>query len=185
MCSASNNRRLYLRLFISNFLSFFCAFMPTANMPLQAIWTEDEMTPEQAKLVTDSFRKLLPMAGVTADLFYYRLFETTPEVRSLFPSDLIAQKKKFITMLAAMVTNVNEFEKIAPMVEDLGMRHADYGVVAKHYEPFGAALLWALGECLRGDFTPPVRTAWTEAYKTLAGIMMRAAANLPPPTIAC
>ena len=143
------------------------------------------MTPEQAKLVTDSFRKLLPMASVTADLFYYRLFETTPEVRSLFPHDLMAQKKIFITMLSAMVTNLNEFEKIAPVVEDLGMRHADYGVVAKHYEPFGAALLWALGECLGGDFTPPVRTAWTKAYRTLAGTMTRAAANLPPSKLAC
>ena len=143
------------------------------------------MTPEQAKLVTDSFRKLLPTASVTADLFYYRLFETTPEVRSLFPHDLMVQKKKFITMLSAMVTNLNEFEKIAPVVEDLGMRHADYGIIAKHYELFGAALLWTLGESLGVDFTPPVRAAWTEAYKTLAGIMTRAAANLPPPTIAC
>jgi hemoglobin-like flavoprotein len=149
------------------------------------ILAEDEMIPEQAKLVTDSFRKLLPMASATADLFYYRLFETTPEVRSLFPDDLIAQKKKFITMLSTMVTNLNEFEKIAPVVEDLAMRHANYGVIAKHYEPFGAALLWTLGECLGADFTPPVRTAWTEAYKTLASIMTRAAANFPPPTIAC
>jgi len=149
------------------------------------ILAEDEMTPEQAKLVTDSFRKLLPMLGVTADLFYYRLFEIAPEVRSLFPDDLIAQKKKFITMLSAMVLHLNEFEKIAPVVEDLGMRHANYGVIAKHYEPFGAALLWTLGECLGVDFTPPVRTAWTEAYKTLAGIMTRTAVNLPPPTIAC
>jgi len=149
------------------------------------ILAEDEMTPEQAKLVTDSFRKVLPMAGVTADLFYYRLFDIAPEVRSLFPDDLIAQKKKFITMLATMVTNLNEFEKIAPVVEVLGTRHAAYGVIAKHYEPFGDALLWTLGECLGVDFTPPVRTAWTEAYKTLAGIMTRAAANLPPPKIAC
>jgi hypothetical protein len=28
------------------------------------------MIPEQVKLVTDSFRKVLPIAGVTADLFY-------------------------------------------------------------------------------------------------------------------
>jgi hemoglobin-like flavoprotein len=149
------------------------------------ILVEDEMAPEQAKLVTDSFSKFLPMASVTADLFYYRLFEIAPEVRSLFPDDLIAQKKKFITMLSTMVTNLNEVEKIAPMVEDLGMRHVAYGVTAKHYEPFGAALLWTLEESLGVDFTPPVRAAWTEAYKTLAGIMTRAAANLPPPKIAC
>ena len=143
------------------------------------------MTPEQVKLVTDSFRKVLPIAGVTADLFYDRLFEIAPELRSLFPDDLVAQKKKFTTMLATMVANLNEFEKIAPIVADLGMRHADYGVIANHYEPFGAALLWTLQECLGVDFTPTARTAWTEAYTTLAGVMRGAAANLPPPKLAC
>ena len=143
------------------------------------------MTPEQAKLVTDSFRKVLPIGGVTADLFYYRLFDIAPEIRPLFPDDLIAQKKKFITMLATMASNLNEFEKIAPVVEDLGMRHVTYGVIAKYYEPFGAALLWTLGECLGVDFTPPVRTAWTEAYKTLTGVMRKASANLPPTKLQC
>jgi hemoglobin-like flavoprotein len=143
------------------------------------------MTPEQVKIVTDSFRKVLPIAGITADLFYDRLFEIAPEVRSLFPDDLVAQKKKFITMLATVVTNLNEFEKIAPVVEDLGKRHAAYGAIAKYYEPFGAALLWTLEESLGVDFTPTARTAWTEAYMTLAGLMRGAAANLPPPKFAC
>jgi hemoglobin-like flavoprotein len=143
------------------------------------------MTPEQVKFVTDSFRKVLPIAGITADLFYDRLFEIAPQLRSLFPEDLVAQKKKFITMLATMVTNLNEFEKIAPVVEDLGMRHVAYGVIAQHYEPFGAALLWSLEESLGVDFTPTTRTAWTEAYKSLAGAMRGAAANLPPPNLGC
>ena len=135
------------------------------------------MTPEQVKLVKDSFRRVLPIAGVTADLFYDRLFEIAPEIRSLFPDDLVAQKKKFITMLATAVTNLNELEKIAPVVKDLGMRHVAYGVNAKHYEPFGAALLWTLEESLGVEFTPPVRTAWTEAYMTLASVMRGAAAR--------
>jgi hemoglobin-like flavoprotein len=143
------------------------------------------MTPKQVKLVADSFRKVLPTAGVAADLFYDRLFETAPEVRPLFPDDLAVQKNKFITMLATMVTNLSEFEKIAPMVEDLGMRHVAYGVIGKHYESFGTALLWALEETLGVDFTPPVRTAWAEAYTTLAGAMRGAAAKSPPPKLAC
>jgi hemoglobin-like flavoprotein len=129
------------------------------------------MTPQQVMLVADSFRKVLPVAGVTADLFYDRLFEIAPETRALFPDDLAAQKKKFITMLATVVTNLHEFKRIAPVVEDLGVRHATYGVVAKHYEPFGAALLQSLEESLGVDFTPAVKAAWAEAYMTLAGAM--------------
>ena len=143
------------------------------------------MTPEQVKLVTDSFRKVLPIAGVTADLFYDRLFEIAPEVRPLFSDDLVEQKKKFITMLAAMVTHLDDFKKIAPVVTGLGMRHVDYGVIAKHYEPFGAALLWTLAETLGVDFPPTVRTAWIEAYMNLADVMMGAADSLPSPKLAC
>ena len=102
--------------------------------------------------------------------------EIAPEVRSLFPDDLIEQKKKFITMLAAVVTNFHELKKIAPMVEDLGRRHAAYGIVAQHHEPFDTALLEALDENLGVDFTPAVRTAWTEAYTTLADLMKAAVA---------
>ena len=74
-------------------------------------------------------------------------------------------------MLATMVANLHEFKRIAPIVTDLGVRHATYGVVAKHYEPFGIALLQALEESLGVDFTPPVKTAWAEAYTTLADAM--------------
>jgi hemoglobin-like flavoprotein len=146
---------------------------------------ENKMTPEQVKLVTDGFRKVLPIAGVTADLFYDRLFEIAPEVRLLFLRDLVEQKKKFITMLAAIVTHLDDFKKIAPVITGLGQRHIAYGVIAKHYEPFGVALLWTLAETLGVDFTPAARTAWTAAYRNLADVMMGAADSLPPPALAC
>ena len=49
------------------------------------------MTPEQVKLVQDSFAKVVPIAGTAADLFYDRLFAIAPEVRPLFPDDLTEQ----------------------------------------------------------------------------------------------
>lgn len=139
------------------------------------------MTPEQVTMVQESFKKVVPIAGTAADLFYDRLFEIAPEVRSLFPDDLAEQKKKLITMLATAVTNLHQVDKIIPAVEDLGKRHVAYGVTAKHYEPVGAALLWTLEKGLGPDFTPPLKAAWTETYVTLAGVMQNAAASVPPP----
>jgi len=83
-------------------------------------------------------------------------------------------------MLAMVIANLHEFGKIAPVVADLGARHVAYGIVAKHYEPFGTALLQALEDCLGVDFTPPVKAAWTKAYMSLADVMKREAAKLPP-----
>jgi hemoglobin-like flavoprotein len=42
----------------------------------------------------------------------------------------------------------------------------------------GTALLWTLEKGLGADFTEPVKTAWTEAYATLAGVMKSAAATM-------
>jgi hemoglobin-like flavoprotein len=136
------------------------------------------MTPEQVKLVQDSFRQVAPIADKTADLFYDRLFSIAPEVRSLFPSDLAEQKKKLMQVLATAVTNLHQVEKIIPVVEDLGRRHVGYGVREKHYEPVGAALLWTLEQELGPAFTPPVKAAWTETYVTVAGVMQKAAASV-------
>ena len=69
----------------------------------------------------------MPISGTAADLFYDHLFEIAPAVRSLFPDDLVAQKKKFIVMLATAVNNLDQIGKIIPAVEELGKRHASYG----------------------------------------------------------
>jgi hemoglobin-like flavoprotein len=133
-------------------------------------------------MVQESFKKVVPIAGTAADLFYDRLFEIAPEVRSLFPDDLTEQKKKLIAMLATAVNNLHQVGTILPAVEDLGRRHVAYGITDKMYEPVGAALLWTLGQGLGDAFTPPLKEAWTETYMTVAGVMQKAAASVSAPT---
>lgn len=139
------------------------------------------MTPDQVTMVQESFKKVVPIAGVAADLFYDRLFEIAPEARSLFPDNLAGQKKKLIAMLATAVNNLHQVETIVPAVEDLGRRHVAYGVTSGMYEPVGAALLWTLEQGLGEGFTPSLKAAWTETYVTLAGVMQKAAASVPSP----
>lgn len=80
------------------------------------------MTPEQVLLVKDSFRKVVRISGMAADLFYDRLFTVAPDVRSLFPDDLTEQKKKLIAMLATAVSNLHQLDQITLAVQDLGKR---------------------------------------------------------------
>ena len=129
------------------------------------------MTPEQIALVQNSFKSVAPIASKAADLFYDRLFEIAPDVRSLFAADLSGQKVKLISMLATAVNNLHQLDGILPAVRDLGSRHRGYGVTADHYAPVGAALLWALEQGLGPAFTSDVKLAWTEAYSTLASAM--------------
>ena len=134
------------------------------------------MTPEQIAMVQESFKKVVPIAGTAADLFYDRLFEIAPDVRRMFPDDLREQKMKLIAMLATAIANLHQVDKIIAAVEGLGRRHASYGVKPEHYQPVGAALLWTLEQGLGADFTPPVKAAWTDTYMTLAGVMQGAVA---------
>jgi hemoglobin-like flavoprotein len=127
-------------------------------------------------MVQESFKKVVPIAGAAADLFYDHLFEIAPEVRAMFPDDLREQKKKLIAMLATAVGNLHQVDRIIPAVETLAKRHVGYGVKPEHYRPVGEALLWTLEQGLGGDFTPPVKKAWTETYVTLSGVMQFAVA---------
>lgn len=137
------------------------------------------MTPEQIKLVQQSFAKIAPIADHTADQFYDRLFETAPTVRPMFPEDLTVQKQKLMQMLSIAVTNLHQVETIVQAVEQLGRRHAGYGAKPEHYDTVGETLLWTLKQELGDGFAPDVEEAWTATYAMIAGVMKSAAADIP------
>ena len=130
------------------------------------------MTPQQVELVQTSFKKVVPIAGTAADLFYDRLFEIAPPVRALFPQDMTEQKK-LMAMLGTVVANLHKLDTILPAVKELGKRHKGYGVTADQYAPVGAALLWTLS-CAERLAKHQTKAAWTEAYTALAGVMANA-----------
>ncbi len=134
------------------------------------------MTPEKIELVQTTWAKVAPNAEQVAVLFYGRLFEIAPEVKPLFKGDMAEQGKKLMTMLAVAVNGLPKLDTIVGAVQDMGVRHNDYGVEPQHYDSVGAALLWTLEQGLGEDYTPEVADAWTETYTTLATVMKDAAA---------
>lgn len=133
------------------------------------------MTPQQISLVQESFAKVEPIAPQAAEIFYDRLFEVAPEVRSLFPDDMTTQKQKLMTMLGVAVNGLSDLEAILPAVQNLGRRHKDYGTQPEQYGVVGEALLYTLGQGLGDSFTSDVREAWADAYSLLASAMIAAA----------
>src|SRR5690349_20422605 len=102
------------------------------------------LTPRQIALVQDSFAVVAPIADDAASLFYRRLFELDPSLQAMFRGDMREQRKKLMQMLTAAVKGLNHLDRLVPVVEDLGRRHAGYGVADQHYDTVGAALLWTL-----------------------------------------
>ena len=137
------------------------------------------MTPDQVKLVQQSFSEVVPIADQAAMLFYDRLFEIAPQVKAMFPADMTEQRKKLIAMLAAVVNGLGDLPSILPAASALAKRHVAYGAKAAHYPVVGSALLWTLEKGLGEGWTPDVATAWTTAYGTLSGFMISEAYGTP------
>jgi hemoglobin-like flavoprotein len=127
--------------------------------------------------VQTTFGKVAPIADTAAALFYGRLFELDPSLRPLFKGDLVEQGRKLMQMIGVAVNGLDRLDQILPAVQQLGVRHAAYGVRDQHYDTVATALLWTLEQGLGSDFTPEVKDAWTAAYTVLAGTMKHAAAT--------
>ena len=86
----------------------------------------------------------------------------------------------------AAVNGLSRPARIVPSLQELGKRHANYGVKDHHYGTVGTALLWMLGKVLGAEFTPEAKDAWATVYGVLATTMREAAATalcerrLPP-----
>ena len=137
------------------------------------------MTPEQVKLVQDSFKKVAPIADQAAVLFYDRLFEIAPQVRPMIPADMTEQRKKLMTTLGVVVAGLNNLPSVLPAASALAKKHVGYGVKPEHFPIVGEALLWTLEKGLGPDWTPDTKTAWVAAYTTLADFMIAEAYGKP------
>jgi len=98
-----------------------------------------------------------------------------PALKPMFKGDIKEQGEKLMKMIAVAVGNLDKLNEIVPAVQDLGVKHLDYGVKNSHYDTVGAALLWTLGQGLGEAFTPEVKSAWTDVYGLLATTMKDAA----------
>ena len=133
------------------------------------------MTPDQIKLVQQSFAQVAPIADQAAVMFYDRLFEIAPQVKPLFPSDMTEQRKKLMMTLATVIGSLNDLPSVLPMASGLAKRHVGYGVKAEHYGSVGDALLWTLERGLGPAWTADLAKAWTTTYTTLSGYMVKEA----------
>ncbi|MEW6629345.1 MAG: globin family protein [Pseudomonadota bacterium] len=134
------------------------------------------MTPDQIKLVQDSFREVVPIKTAAAALFYEKLFAIDGSLKGLFrETDMSKQGAKLMAALGFVVHGLSRAETILPTVQDLARRHVGYGVEERHYPIVGQALIETLEAGLGEAFTAEVRGAWAAAYGLLAGVMIAAA----------
>ena len=68
------------------------------------------------------------------------------------------QGREFMQVLAVAVGGLSNLSTLVPMVQQLGVRHAGYGVRASHYDSVRQALLYTLAVILQDEYTDEVRS---------------------------
>ena len=76
------------------------------------------MTSEHKQIVQNTWEQIAPIADTAAELFYGRLFKLDPMLRQLFAStNMEAQGKKLMEMLAMAVKGLDNLDQLVPSVE--------------------------------------------------------------------
>jgi hemoglobin-like flavoprotein len=142
------------------------------------------MTPEQAKVVADSFMHLearLPELGAAV---YDRLFYVAPETRAMFKGDMADQHKKLVNVIVEFVklkrrsqhflpVTGTRGETVVPGVNRLRSGHSAAGVKTEHYALMRKAILASLAAMLGERFDARAADAWGAAFDTLAEALQK------------
>ncbi len=151
----------------------------SVSLPFASGGDVDAHLEAEAMLVSASFASVMARSDAFAASMYERLFAVHPEVRRLFPEDMTSLRRKLMGALHVIVENLQKPDRLVPLLEDLGRRHAKYGVEAAHLDFVGEALVGALGGALGDAFTAETRDAWVSAYGRIAQAMQRGLAGEP------
>lgn len=138
------------------------------------------MTSDQAHIVQHTWRAAQRVRGTFAELFYGKLFALDPAVKPLFQDDPVEQGRNLTAMLSVAAAHLSRPEKIERALDQLGRRHAAYGVKPEHFAHAETALLFALEHALIDVFTPEVKAAWKAAFDHLSSRMLDAIAASGP-----
>ncbi len=122
------------------------------------------MTPRQIMLVQQSWSQLLPVEDMAARLFYRRLFEMAPEMRSSLSLSVCEQSDHLLATLASSVADLTPEEDTA-LFEERFM--VDFGFSTEFRSEIESAFLWMLDQVLGDRDAHATKQAWADFLPTL------------------
>ncbi len=128
-------------------------------------------------IIRESFAKIEHNAEGLSRQFYALLFAIAPDTRDMFPANMEVQRSRLLRALVHIVQMVDRPQELTPFLRQLGRDHRKFGVVTKHYESVGTALLGALRHYAGDDWTEEVERAWADAFAIIAGAMQEGSAS--------
>eukprot|EP00271_Cylindrocystis_brebissonii_P013975 TRINITY_DN3470_c0_g1_i1.p1 TRINITY_DN3470_c0_g1~~TRINITY_DN3470_c0_g1_i1.p1 ORF type:complete len:158 (-),score=39.25 TRINITY_DN3470_c0_g1_i1:239-712(-) len=138
------------------------------------------LSPEEAKLIKDSWALVKPDLEKHSVVLFEEIFILAPGIKPLFKfvdSDSPAAQKKWkmhtrgvLRMAGNAAVGLGdeaETERWHDVLYDLGARHAKYSALPAHFPVVGQALLNTLEKGFGPAWTPELKAAWAHAYTLL------------------
>ncbi|MFE2033856.1 globin domain-containing protein [Streptomyces scopuliridis] len=138
---------------------------------------DDPNASPDAILVRRTLAEIAPVSDQVTSYFYSLLFVRHPDLRSLFPVAMDAQRDRLLKALLTAAEHMDSPAVLTGYLRQLGRGHRKYGTQATHYPAVGEALLGALSRFASASWDDETEGAWVRTYTTISQIMIDAAAE--------
>lgn len=128
-------------------------------------------------LIEKSYSLLAPRGKSIVARFYDELFSKYPDSRKLFENvSPKAQQDKLLAALQLVISNLRNPGNLHQSLQQLGIRHKNYGANKDLYKAVCSTLLSVLKEESGDQWSDDVHQVWDEALNNISKIMLQAAA---------
>lgn len=148
---------------------------PLSNPP--PAWAKVPIDRAAVDRLRSSFQLLAADGTRVTAIFYAKLFERYPGVRTLFPTDMKAQEGKLLDSLRAVVEHLEAPDAVRAKLKELGAKHVKYGAKPEHYPIVSEILVEAMAEAAGKGWTPTLTSEWSQALDIVSSVMLEGASG--------
>ncbi len=144
-------------------------------------WANVPVDPTAVARLRASFNAFASDGSRLASIFYAKLFERYPGVRTLFPTDIRAQEGKLMESLKAVVEHAEADPKLIEALRALGARHVKYGAKPEHYPIVCDLLIESMADASGPAWSVRLAAEWRQALEIVSRVMLDGAASVETP----
>lgn len=113
-------------------------------------------------------------ADLFVDEFYQLMFEHHPETSSLFPENLVEQKRTLLATLDNVINGIEYINELEEALIELGRRHKNIGIKEEMFDDFITTIVEAANSSSDYKLTNKELVAWENAFREISNIMLKA-----------
>ncbi|MDX3276518.1 globin domain-containing protein [Streptomyces scabiei] len=148
---------------------------PAIFRRMRSASVESTASPD-AVLIRRTMAEVGPVADKVTSYFYALLFVQHPDLRSMFPPAMDAQRDRLLKALLTAAEHIDNTPVLVDYLQNLGRGHRKYGTQADHYPAVGECLIGALSRYAKESWNDETEAAWVRTYTTISQVMIDAAA---------